>query len=65
MLRPNASQGEMLMVGRIAVVGIAVLATVLALNPDSSVLEMVAYGLGRVRCCFWPQHCCSHFTGRE
>ena len=54
MLRPNASQGEMLMVGRIAVVGIAVLATVLALNPDSSVLEMVAYAWAGFGAAFGP-----------
>ncbi|WP_257285306.1 sodium/proline symporter PutP [Endozoicomonas sp. SESOKO1] len=54
MLRPNATQGEMLMVGRIAVVGIAVLATVLALNPDSSVLEMVSYAWAGFGAAFGP-----------
>nr|MDT0252807.1 sodium:proline symporter [Endozoicomonas sp.] len=54
MLRPNASQGEMLMVGRIAVVVIAVLATVLALNPESSVLDMVAYAWAGFGAAFGP-----------
>ncbi len=54
MLRPNASTGELLIVGRIAVVGIAVLATVLALNPDSSVLEMVAYAWAGFGAAFGP-----------
>ncbi len=54
MLRPNASQGEMLMVGRIAVVGIAVLATLLALNPESSVLDMVSYAWAGFGAAFGP-----------
>ena len=54
MLRPNASTAELLIVGRIAVVGIAVLATVLALNPDSSVLEMVAYAWAGFGAAFGP-----------
>lgn len=54
MLRPDASQGEMLMVGRIAVVGIAVLATLLALNPESSVLDMVSYAWAGFGAAFGP-----------
>lgn len=54
MLRPNATQGEILRVGRIAVVGIAVLATVLALNPDSSVLDMVSYAWAGFGAAFGP-----------
>lgn len=43
MIRKDASQSELVWVGRFAVIGIAVIAYLLALNPDSSVLGLVSY----------------------
>ena len=54
MFRPKATQKEMLMVGRIAVVIISVIATLLALNPDSSVLDMVSYAWAGFGAAFGP-----------
>ena len=42
-IRKNASQKELMWVGRIGVLLIAVIAVLLAYNPDSSVLELVSY----------------------
>ncbi|MDP0657129.1 sodium:proline symporter, partial [Klebsiella pneumoniae] len=42
-IRKNASQKELVWVGSIMVLAIAVLAIVLAGNPDSKVLGLVAY----------------------
>ncbi len=43
LFRRDASQTELVWVGRFAVVGIAVVATVLAFDPDSKVLTLVSY----------------------
>ena len=53
-LRKKASQSEILMVGRFAVVGIAGVATWIALKPDSSVLGMVAYAWAGFGAAFGP-----------
>ncbi|WP_186578442.1 sodium/proline symporter PutP [Aquibacillus kalidii] len=42
-LRKNASEKELVWIGRAAVAVIAVVATLLATNPDSSVLSLVSY----------------------
>ncbi|WP_430790538.1 sodium/proline symporter PutP [Virgibacillus flavescens] len=42
-LRKNASDRELVWVGRLAVGAIALIATLLATNPESSVLELVSY----------------------
>ncbi|WP_067585044.1 sodium/proline symporter PutP [Endozoicomonas ascidiicola] len=49
-----ASQKEMLVVGRITVVVMASIATVIALTPDSSVLAMVAYAWAGFGSAFGP-----------
>ncbi|MGB1270839.1 MAG: sodium:solute symporter family transporter, partial [Endozoicomonas sp.] len=54
MIRPGASQKEMLMVGRFAVIVIAVIATVIALDPGASVLAMVAYAWAGFGAAFGP-----------
>ena len=41
--KKNASQKELLWTGRLAVLGIAILALLLASDPDSKVLELVAF----------------------
>ncbi|MGI9275567.1 MAG: sodium/proline symporter PutP [Endozoicomonas sp.] len=53
-LRKKASQEEVLLVGRLAVVGIALIATWLALNPELSVLGMVSYAWAGFGAAFGP-----------
>lgn len=54
MIRPGATQKEMLMVGRFAVIIIAVTATVIALDPGASVLAMVSYAWAGLGAAFGP-----------
>ena len=54
MFRRNASQKEMLLVGRLAVIMIALIATVIAMTPDASVLSMVAYAWAGFGAAFGP-----------
>ncbi|WP_281645936.1 sodium/proline symporter PutP [Parendozoicomonas sp. Alg238-R29] len=51
---PEADQQRVLWVGRLAVVGIAAIATALALDPESSVLGMVAYAWAGFGAAFGP-----------
>ena len=53
-LRTNASQKELAWVGRFMVLAIAVLAIVLASNPDSKVLGLVAYAWAGFGAAFGP-----------
>lgn len=52
--RRNASQKEEMIVGRIAVLGIAVIAILLGYNPDSKVLELVGYAWAGFGAAFGP-----------
>ncbi|MFZ9708274.1 MAG: sodium/proline symporter PutP [Steroidobacteraceae bacterium] len=52
--RPTATAGELLWAGRIAVLVIAALAFVLALDPDSKVLELVAWAWAGFGAAFGP-----------
>ncbi len=54
LFKRDASQDELVNVGRFAVLGIAVLATLLALNPDSSVLDLVSYAWAGFGAAFGP-----------
>ena len=54
MFRKNASQKEILLVGRMAVVGIAVIATYIAMDPGTSVLSMVGYAWAGFGAAFGP-----------
>ena len=54
LLRRDASPQELLWVGRAAVILIAVLAFALALNPDSKVLDLVAYAWAGFGAAFGP-----------
>ncbi len=54
MIRKEAKQQELLWVGRFGVVGTAVAAFVLALNPDSKVLDLVAYAWAGFGAAFGP-----------
>jgi len=53
-LRPGAGPGELLWVGRFAVVAIAIIAFVLAMDPDSKVLDLVAYAWAGFGASFGP-----------
>lgn len=52
--RPDATSEDVVKVGRIAVVGISVLALILALNPESSVLGLVSYAWAGFGAAFGP-----------
>ena len=54
LLRREASQGELIMAGRLAVLVIALLAFSLALDPDSKVLDLVAYAWAGFGAAFGP-----------
>lgn len=52
--RPNAGQGELLWVGRLAVVAISLVAFYLARDPNSKVLDLVAYAWAGFGAAFGP-----------
>ncbi len=54
MFRRDASQKELVWVSRLSVVGVALIATVLAMNPDSRVLDLVAYAWAGFGAAFGP-----------
>ncbi|QKS70443.1 sodium/proline symporter PutP [Paenalkalicoccus suaedae] len=54
LFRKNASQKELVLVGRLGVVAIALFAIFLAYNPESSVLELVGYAWAGFGAAFGP-----------
>lgn len=62
--RQQASQRELVMVGRIAVLGVSSVAVMLALNPESSVLGLVAYAWAGFGAAFGPTLIASLFWSR-
>ncbi len=52
--KSNASQKELVWMGRFTVVGISLLAYYFALDPDSSVLDLVAYAWAGFGAAFGP-----------
>ncbi|WP_087025453.1 sodium/proline symporter PutP [Thaumasiovibrio subtropicus] len=54
LLRPNATNSEVVMVGRLGVVGVSIIALVLAFNPDSTVLGLVSYAWAGFGAAFGP-----------
>lgn len=63
-LRKEASSEEVLMVGRIAVIAIALIALLLAMDPDSSVLGLVSYAWAGFGAAFGPALLLSLFWKR-
>lgn len=63
-IRKNAGQKELVWVSRITVVVIAVCAFILAMEPDSKVLELVAYAWGGFGATFGPTIIISLFWKR-
>lgn len=53
-LRPAADDRELMMVGRLGVLAIAVIAGIIALNPESSVLSLVSYAWAGFGAAFGP-----------
>jgi len=53
-LRPKADDRELMMVGRMGVLAIAVIAGIIALNPESSVLNLVSYAWAGFGAAFGP-----------
>ena len=64
LFRREASQRELVLVGRLAVVVIALLAFALALQPDSKVLDLVAYAWAGFGAAFGPAIILSLFWRR-
>lgn len=54
LFRPRASTSELLWAGRLSVLAIALLALVIALNPDSTVLDLVAWAWAGFGAAFGP-----------
>ena len=52
--RQSAEQREILLAGRLAVVGIAIVATLFAWSPDNSVLDLVSYAWAGLGAAFGP-----------
>ncbi|NHH99320.1 sodium/proline symporter PutP [Oceanimonas sp. MB9] len=53
-MRPQASQQELVWVGRLSVAAVAVIAGIMATDRDSSILELVAYAWGGFGAAFGP-----------
>ncbi|QJQ95297.1 MULTISPECIES: sodium/proline symporter PutP [Halomonadaceae] len=64
LLRKDASQTELVWVGRFAVIGIAIIAYLLALNPDATVLDLVSYAWAGFGAAFGPALIMSLFWRR-
>ncbi|QUM83526.1 MULTISPECIES: sodium/proline symporter PutP [unclassified Moritella] len=54
LIRPQATSEELVTVGRFGVVGLSIIALLLALNPDSSVLGLVSYAWAGFGAAFGP-----------
>ncbi|GGX95341.1 sodium:proline symporter [Litchfieldella qijiaojingensis] len=64
LLRKDASQSELVWVGRFAVVAIAIIAYLLALDPDATVLDLVSYAWAGFGAAFGPALIMSLFWRR-
>ncbi len=62
--RKRASDAELVWVSRLTVLGVAAVATVLALNPESSVLDLVSYAWAGFGAAFGPVFLLSLFWKR-
>lgn len=54
LLKPSASDKEVVNVSRITVLAVAIIGFIIALNPDSSVLKLVSYAWAGFGCAFGP-----------
>ncbi len=53
-VRPKASQKELVVMGRVTVIAIAIVAILLASNPDGNILQLVSYAWGGLAASFGP-----------
>lgn len=53
-IRPGASEKELVSVGRLTVLAVAVVATLIAMNPESTVLDLVGYAWAGFGATFGP-----------
>lgn len=53
-LKKNASEKELLLVSRLAIVAISIVAFIIALNPENKVLDLVEYAWGGLGASFGP-----------
>ncbi|PSF04893.1 sodium/proline symporter PutP [Marinobacter fuscus] len=53
-IRPDASQKELVWLSRFSVAAVALLAAVMGMNPESSILDLVAYAWGGFGAAFGP-----------
>lgn len=63
-IRPNASAQELMWVSRICVITVAVIAALIATNPESTVLGLVSYAWAGFGATFGPLVLCSLFWKR-
>jgi len=54
MLRKDAKRNELVWIGRVSVIALALIATIVASNPESKVLDLVAYAWGGFGASFGP-----------
>ena len=54
LIKPNASDKELVLISRITIIVVAVIAFLIALNPDSSVLDLVSYAWAGFGSAFGP-----------
>jgi sodium/proline symporter len=64
LFRKNASDKELVWVGRLTVVGVSIIAYLLAINPNSSVFKLVAYAWAGFGAAFGPTIILSLFWKR-
>jgi sodium/proline symporter len=64
LFRRNASQNELVWIGRFSVITIAILALIIARNPESRVLDLVAYAWAGFGAAFGPVIILSLFWSR-
>ena len=63
-IRKNASQNELVWIGRLTVLLVAVISIIIALNPDSKVLALVSHAWAGFGAAFGPLVLCSIFWKR-
>ncbi|MGE4549651.1 MAG: sodium/proline symporter PutP [Intestinibacillus sp.] len=63
-IRPNASAQELMWISRICVLTVAVIAALIATNPESTVLGLVSYAWGGFGATFGPLVLCALFWKR-
>lgn len=63
-LKRNASEEELVWIGRLAVIFVSIIAFILALEPDSSILDLVAYAWAGFGASFGPAIIFSLFWSR-